>query len=52
MTIVRLDLPVTKRRVRVGSLALEKKLHLEEIERLNREIPLPGARTRGFVFTR
>ena len=32
------------------SLAQEQKLHLKEMERLDREIPLPSDKTRGFVF--
>jgi len=35
-----------------GSLAPEQTLHLEEMERLNREIPLPSGKTRGFVFNK
>ena len=40
------------RRVGVGSLAEEQKLHLQEMERLDRETPLPSDKTRGFVFRR
>jgi len=42
----------SKRKARLGSLASEQKLHLEEMDRLDREIPLPSEKTRGFVFRR
>ena len=40
------------RRVGPNSLAQEQKLHLQAMERLDREIPLPDEKTRGFVFRR
>ena len=30
----------------------QQKLHMQEMDRLNSEIPLPDERTRGFVFRR
>jgi len=51
MRVVKLDMPIERRRIgRTTSLAFEQKLHLKEIEQLNKEIPLPSAKTRGFVF--
>ena len=32
--------------------AQEQKRHIEEMDRLDSEIPLPGEKTRGFVFRR
>ena len=51
--VKRLDIPIVKgkrKRVHMGSLAVEQKLHLKEMEQLDREIPLPSRETRGFVF--
>lgn len=39
-------------RSKLGSLAQERKLHMQEMEKLDREIPLPNEKTRGFVFRR
>lgn len=51
MKIIKLDMPKIKgKRIHV-SLALEQKLHQQTMEQLDREIPLPGAKARGFVFT-
>ena len=42
----------SKRKAYLGSLASEQKLHQEEMDRLDREIPLPSEKTRGFAFRR